>query len=499
MRSKAVGTCLTGIAVVFSLLTGSASAQGVLGNSFQNWNFLGSGARARGMGGAFLGISDDANAATWNPAGLIYNEGVSVTMNYSLAHVGLDLDSRSVSKGLSSLSAATFLAPLTLRDHEFLLSAYYNRLQDVYAQSEFNVDNNTLTHVGVPFSAHYLMTGNLAVVGGGFGTVIKGGLSLGGTLNIATGDGVELDKIHLDSNRYSGAISQDVYWNDKSDLDYSGVNVNVGVLYKADRWSAGMIFSPRWTLTQKLHYESYTEKIETQIPVISPTLVPGPHGTDRQIVIPYTVGLGGAYRLTDNVRLAADYQFRAFKREGSYGFQASAISPDTSFETLPTKWYNLHQVRVGAEYMRETRWGTLPFRVGLRNEPMLIGNTTGSTVQFEGRDSKERPVLTKDAQYLFPLTFAGAVGSQVNGWTLAFGSGVYWSQIHLDMALEFTGYSYDEKAGLVRMVRACHDCEPGPKVFTDEWGKRFEEDYGTFSRTYKDNRVRLSLNFTGYF
>src|SRR5512137_326851 len=33
---------------------------------------LGSGARAMGMGGAFLARADDATAASWNPAGLSY-------------------------------------------------------------------------------------------------------------------------------------------------------------------------------------------------------------------------------------------------------------------------------------------------------------------------------------------------------------------------------------------------------------------------------------------
>ena len=37
-------------------------------------NPVGSGARAVGMGGAFIGIADDATAASWNPAGLIQME-----------------------------------------------------------------------------------------------------------------------------------------------------------------------------------------------------------------------------------------------------------------------------------------------------------------------------------------------------------------------------------------------------------------------------------------
>lgn len=32
-----------------------------------DWNFTGVGARAAGMGGAFIGVADDATAISWNP------------------------------------------------------------------------------------------------------------------------------------------------------------------------------------------------------------------------------------------------------------------------------------------------------------------------------------------------------------------------------------------------------------------------------------------------
>ena len=79
---------------LIALFAVPAGAQGTNGNTFQNWNFLGGGARARGMGGAYLGISDDAYAVTWNPAGLVYNEGVLLALNYSYSRVGLNLDYR---------------------------------------------------------------------------------------------------------------------------------------------------------------------------------------------------------------------------------------------------------------------------------------------------------------------------------------------------------------------------------------------------------------------
>src|SRR6266536_3122428 len=47
----------------------------------------GSGARALGMGGAFLARADDATAASWNPAGLSYLRLPEVSFVYSGARV----------------------------------------------------------------------------------------------------------------------------------------------------------------------------------------------------------------------------------------------------------------------------------------------------------------------------------------------------------------------------------------------------------------------------
>lgn len=43
-------------------------------------NPVGSGARALGMGQAFIGIADDATAASWNPAGLIQLERPEISV-----------------------------------------------------------------------------------------------------------------------------------------------------------------------------------------------------------------------------------------------------------------------------------------------------------------------------------------------------------------------------------------------------------------------------------
>ncbi len=50
---------------------------------------MGTGARALGMGGAFVGVADDATACYWNPAGLAWTAGWEITGMYS---AGMNID-----------------------------------------------------------------------------------------------------------------------------------------------------------------------------------------------------------------------------------------------------------------------------------------------------------------------------------------------------------------------------------------------------------------------
>ncbi len=51
-------------------------------------NIIGSGARALGMGGAFIAVADDATAASWNPGGLTQLERPEISAVYSLKSLG---------------------------------------------------------------------------------------------------------------------------------------------------------------------------------------------------------------------------------------------------------------------------------------------------------------------------------------------------------------------------------------------------------------------------
>lgn len=56
-------------------------------------NVVGSGARALGMGGAFIAVADDATAASWNPGGLTQLERPEVSLVYGWKWLGEEFHS----------------------------------------------------------------------------------------------------------------------------------------------------------------------------------------------------------------------------------------------------------------------------------------------------------------------------------------------------------------------------------------------------------------------
>ncbi|MEW5702795.1 MAG: hypothetical protein AB1792_11285 [Candidatus Zixiibacteriota bacterium] len=498
-----------------TVLSGSdpAGAQGLIASSYQNWNFLGGGARSRGMGGAYLGISDDAHAGSWNPAGLVYNEGVLTAFDFELSHDGVGLDNAplgqttrnlSTSRGFSNLSSASFVSPFTVVGHEVILTAFYNRVQDIYARGNFRADIDPI--LGSPFDVSYRQSGNVAVAGASFGTVMYKQLTVGGTLNLVTGNGISAHNLDLDSTRDTSAFFQHVSWRDRSDLDYNGLFFTLGALYRAPRWSVGAVFSPNWTLEERVDFQTQRIGTHNQIPYPSPPILAPLKGTVNEIDIPYTIGLGGSYKVSERLLLAADYQLRAFGRNSfksadstsGYRVQLEPAEPGTPLEAQPVKWFNLHQIRLGMEYRYQTRYGLVPLRLGLRNEPMLLGDNTNAYVLLDQRLDQR---TTAEFPYYRPLSDPTTTGSQVRGWTLAIGSGIQWSQVRLDLALEWTGFTYHE-TGSLAMIQGCSDCDPNidPTVeVSDKWGRRKLYNWGEFTRTYESDRIRLSINFTGTF
>lgn len=137
----------------------SPSSQGIS-------NILGSGARALGMGGAFIAVADDATAASWNPAGLaqLTKPEASIVYDYFSGNLNSSWDyeesfpyedrtltwsgSESWQEGqlsYTNISFASATYPFTIKDRHFVIQFSYQRLSTFPAFNASWFEDWTLT------------------------------------------------------------------------------------------------------------------------------------------------------------------------------------------------------------------------------------------------------------------------------------------------------------------------------------------------------------------
>lgn len=76
--------------VLFQLAAVSAWASGGAGSTTSNFLKIGMGARAAGMGDAFMSVADDSLAVFWNPAGLMLTRGTDISLTHQAWMMGVD-------------------------------------------------------------------------------------------------------------------------------------------------------------------------------------------------------------------------------------------------------------------------------------------------------------------------------------------------------------------------------------------------------------------------
>lgn len=103
-------------------------------------SFVGSGARALGMGEAFVAIADDATAASWNPAGLVQLQKPEMSLVLSYEHRSMKYpaaddtivrDSGSEeSLTMKDLNYLSFAYPTSIAQRNVVFSLNYQYLYD---------------------------------------------------------------------------------------------------------------------------------------------------------------------------------------------------------------------------------------------------------------------------------------------------------------------------------------------------------------------------------
>ncbi len=372
-----------------------------------SFNPVGSGARALGMGGAFIAIADDATAASWNPGGLIQLEKpeISGVGAYFRRIEDLDFGENSEASGseqvdgrnVNYLSAAY---PFSALGRNMIVSVNYQHLYDLYREWDLTFNRDTVGFTGEQSLSHR-SEGSLSAIGIAYCIEVTPKISLGVTMNIWDDSLYKNQWEAEDVNKWSGMDEFGVPVNQKT-IDYtkwefSGINYNLGLLWTLNsHLTLGAVFKAPFTADLKRSGETFEFEDKMETPIFYDE-----GSEDQSLDMPMSYGIGIAYRFSDNLTASLDVyrtEWDEFILTDADGNKTSAISfePENESDVEPTT-----QIRIGTEYLLIGNRYIIPFRGGLFYDPAPAEGSPDHYYGFSLGSGFARSKIVCDAAYQF--------------------------------------------------------------------------------------------------
>ncbi|HHE64669.1 MAG TPA: hypothetical protein ENL09_01455 [Bacteroidetes bacterium] len=309
-----------------------------------DWNISGAGARAAGMGGAFIGVADDATAITWNPSGLtqLYRPEVSlvarfIAENYKYESTQFDNSVDNQSHFIVNFASAAY----PLMNGRIVAAVAFQKQLDWYSGWETSEDETA--DGGANTIIPGIAVRVLPILSIGFSTNIWMGNSIKNTFDY---DYVERTITFSGFNMAFGLMA------DLNNLQ-NPVPLKVGMMMRTP-FELGVEVDADYENYEDLHYKNTVD-------------------------MPMMLGFGASLRIGDNLTVSSDYEIRAYGK--------SMINYESGEESnLSESEENLNQIRVGAEYLVVSDFAVIPFRVGFKTVPTLQANGEGPSEFWEYTD-----------------------------------------------------------------------------------------------------------------
>jgi long-subunit fatty acid transport protein len=378
---------------------------------------LGSGARAYGMGGAFLARADDATAASWNPAGLSYLRVPEISLvgvsNSFETQRGVEFDPNAVDFDRfdgSAIDFAAFTWPVALGETSGAIQVSYQRA--------ISFDGTRAIHV---------------TTGGGAGevgqTFSENGSSDGGFDVVAVGTGLRLSR-HVRAgvtvNRWLNGYDQRLTRSYETttprpqrvfDLDFrpNGWSFNLGLMVSpVESLNVGAVYKTPFTAEVRLD-KTRTDYFMSR--GVLQAVTRNAHASEAvRLEFPSSFGFGLSWRPIDTLTLSADFTQTSWSEARIDDYFNVPFTPATAAGdppatppapvVLPQQQYptlkavpdpddpedparllgqqDAQQIRVGVEWV--LIWGRvkLPLRAGYFNDRQITPNPTGDIPRFNG-------------------------------------------------------------------------------------------------------------------
>lgn len=303
-----------------------------------DWNISGAGARATAMGGAFIGVADDATAITWNPSGLtqLYRPEVSLVARFIAENYKYEssyYDGRVDNQSHFIVNFASAAYPLW--NGKVVAAIAFQKQLDWY--SGWDSDEDETANGGANTLIPGIAIRVLPILSVGFSTNIWMGNSVKETYDTIYDDYVERT------------------------ITFSGFNMAFGLMADFNNlenpfpWKLGMMMRTPFDLGVEVDADyDYVSDIKYK----------------NTVDMPIMMGFGTSFRVGDNLTLSADYEIRAYgDSKINYDLGGSSNLSDSEEDLV--------QFRVGVEYLAITDFAVIPLRAGYKTIPTLLSNGEG--------------------------------------------------------------------------------------------------------------------------
>jgi hypothetical protein len=370
-------------------------------NIGSSYNPVGSGARAIGMGGAFIGVADDATAASWNPGGLIQLEKSEISIVGTFTNRSDDFVTNQFvenqSESNNSINYFSLAHCFSFLQRNMVVSLNYQNLYDInrewlnlpissteVGQTIPGADKTTTIQYKTDFD-NITYDGYLSALGLAFSFEVNPAFSFGITFNYWDNDlfssswktkydnVVTINKVThdlLDDTITEEAFGDPVVQNYRNEYRMeNGFNANLGFLWQiTPSLTLGGVYKSRFTAD--LIHSSISNNVQK------------PDETN-ELTLPTSYGLGLAWKIQKIWTLSFDI-YRTDWDEFILKNSNEEISPLIALMRTPDMDNNgvdplpvpvikpSHQIHLGTEYLvlnKQTQT-IIPFRFGLFYDPI---------------------------------------------------------------------------------------------------------------------------------
>ncbi len=337
------------------------------------FNPVGSGARALGLGGAFIAMADDATAASWNPANLvrIRRPRFAVVGAYTHRREDNRFDSNPEASGIqpvddNNLNYLALSLPCKAKycGKNMVFSLNYQHLFDFNRDWSFDM----AWQRGIReryMQQHYRQEGQLYAIGLAWGVQLTRSFYAGLTVN--------LWQDFLFDNRWSqrytiletgqvGTNPVRIEKQERYDYTFSGLNANLGLRWEAWRQGLGTGGERKLILgaVVKTPFDANTEQrtyfqastFYPEAPAFNNEGTPITDRMDGELSMPLAFGFGLALQVNRHWTTALDITHTRWSDFVQTDDEGNKTSPLSQQPLDQTDIANTTQIRLGAEYRR---------------------------------------------------------------------------------------------------------------------------------------------------